>query len=109
MGERDHTVPATRSGAEVSIGLGIGAAVRGRPVERSAAVLEPQAMGSVRRAISVVKKRNGRHERTIRELNLGSQGVLIGEPLDAFRGILTGVPTYTGKGDDLTQKASNGR
>jgi circadian clock protein KaiC len=53
--------------------------------------------GEVRQAISVVKKRGGAHERSIRELTLGSDGISVGPPLREFRGILTGVPTYEGK------------
>jgi len=56
-----------------------------------------EAGGSVRRAISAVKKRNGVHERTIRELDMDETGILIGEPLTDFHGILTGVPTYVGR------------
>jgi circadian clock protein KaiC len=56
-----------------------------------------EAWGEVRQAISVVKKRSGKHERTIRELSLGEVGITIGKPLREFRGILTGVPTYTGQ------------
>jgi circadian clock protein KaiC len=56
-----------------------------------------EAAGRVRRAISVVKKRNGYHERTIRELDMDKNGLIIGEPLSEFQGILTGVPTYIGK------------
>ncbi len=48
--------------------------------------------GEVRQAISVVKKRGGRHERTIRDFSLGEHGIRIGEPLHNFRGILSGVP-----------------
>ena len=51
-----------------------------------------EAAGSVRRAISVVKKRNGRHELTIRELVVDENGINIGDPLKDFQGILTGVP-----------------
>lgn len=52
-----------------------------------------EAAGAIRRAISVVKKRTGRHEDTIRELRLSAtHGVEVGEPLTAFRGVLTGVP-----------------
>jgi circadian clock protein KaiC len=52
-----------------------------------------EAAGAIRRAISVVKKRTGRHEDTIREMRLSaSRGVEVGEPLKAFRGVLTGVP-----------------
>ncbi len=50
--------------------------------------------GSVRRAISVMKKRTGLHETTIRELTLGSDGVRLGAALAGFRGVLTGVPEY---------------
>lgn len=55
-----------------------------------------EAAGAIRRAISVVKKRTGRHEDTIREMRLSaSRGVEVGEPLTAFRGVLTGVPVLT--------------
>ena len=52
--------------------------------------------GSVRQAISVVKKRSGDHEHTIREARVGQGGLHIGEPLHEFQGVLTGVPEYTG-------------
>ena len=48
--------------------------------------------GEVRQAISVLKKRGGAHERTIRAFTLTSNGVNVGEPLRNFRGILTGIP-----------------
>jgi circadian clock protein KaiC len=48
--------------------------------------------GEIRQAISVVKKRGGAHERTIREFRLGQGGVQVGPPLRDFRGVLTGVP-----------------
>jgi len=51
--------------------------------------------GEVMQAISVVKKRGGAHERTIRSLTLRSDGIHIGEPLRNYRGILTGVPVPT--------------
>lgn len=51
-----------------------------------------EAEGEVRQAISVVKKRSGPHERTIRRLSIGRDGLSIGPPLREFRGILTGVP-----------------
>jgi circadian clock protein KaiC len=60
-----------------------------------------EAAGSVRRAISVVKKRNGAHERTIRELDMNAAGIVIGEPLSEFQGILTGVPHYVGQSRPL--------
>jgi circadian clock protein KaiC len=52
--------------------------------------------GELRQAISVVKKRGGPHERTIREMKLTSNGPVVSEVLRDFRGVLTGVPTYTG-------------
>lgn len=55
-----------------------------------------EAAGRVRRAISVVKKRSGPHENTIREFQLTSEGVKVGPPLTEFSGILTGTPTYVG-------------
>jgi circadian clock protein KaiC len=51
-----------------------------------------EAEGEVRQAISVVKKRGGQHERTIRDFRLTSDGVRVGEPLRDYRGVLTGVP-----------------
>ncbi|MEH3144141.1 MAG: AAA family ATPase [Methylobacterium frigidaeris] len=60
-----------------------------------------EAGGHLRRAISVVKKRVGAHEDTIRELRIDHNGLRVGGPLTAFRGILTGVPTYDGKGSRL--------
>lgn len=55
-----------------------------------------EAAARVRRAISVVKRRSGFHESTIREFSIGSQGLAVGPPLEGFHGILRGVPTYDG-------------
>jgi circadian clock protein KaiC len=52
--------------------------------------------GSVRQALSVVKKRSGAHERTIRELIFGNGTIRVGPPLKDFEGVLSGNPTYTG-------------
>lgn len=49
--------------------------------------------GIIRRAMSLVKKRRGAHEMTIREFVLSGEGILIGEPLADMQGVLTGVPT----------------
>jgi circadian clock protein KaiC len=54
--------------------------------------------GAVHRALSVVKKRSGRHEHTIREYKLSERGITIGPPLSGFTGVLTGVPRYIGAG-----------
>jgi circadian clock protein KaiC len=63
-----------------------------------------EAGGRVRRALSVVKKRNGHHERTIREFDMDSEGIRIGEALSAFHGVLTGVPSYVGEDGKLIGK-----
>ena len=55
-----------------------------------------EAGGEVHQAISVVKKRGGGHERSIREFRLSSDGISVGEPLREFRGVLTGVPVFEG-------------
>ena len=52
--------------------------------------------GRVRKAISMVKKRTGPHESTIRELEIFPGGVRVGEPLEGFHGVLRGVPVYGG-------------
>ena len=60
-----------------------------------------EARGKLRRAVSVVKKRSGVHEATIREIQLGSTGVRIGRPLEEFEGILSGMPSFVGAPDPL--------
>jgi circadian clock protein KaiC len=55
-----------------------------------------EASGAVRQAISVLKKRSGPHERTIRELCLRHGGIELAEPLTNFQGVLTGVPVSAG-------------
>jgi circadian clock protein KaiC len=55
-----------------------------------------EAQGTMRKAISVMKKRVGSHEDSIRELHISGGGVQVGEPLTEFVGIMTGVPNYTG-------------
>lgn len=51
-----------------------------------------EALGTVRRAVSVIKKRAGNHEDTIREYRIGSGGLTLGEPVRRFQGVLRGVP-----------------
>jgi len=55
-----------------------------------------EAAGEVRQAISVMKRRSGPHERSIREMRMSSGRLIIGEPLKNFVGVLTGTPEYTG-------------
>jgi circadian clock protein KaiC len=64
-----------------------------------------EAMGMVRRAISIIKKRSGHHESTIREFKLSAEGLTLGKPLSAFQGVLRGVPTYSGNATDLQEKS----
>jgi circadian clock protein KaiC len=58
-----------------------------------------ETAGELRRAISVVKKRSGQHESTLRELRMGPEGLWVGEPLADFHGILTGTPTHANPGN----------
>jgi circadian clock protein KaiC len=60
-----------------------------------------EADGRVRRAISVIKKRTGFHEDTIREFKISGKGLSLGEPLKGFQGVLRGVPSYRGTRDPL--------
>ena len=62
--------------------------------------------GSVRKAISVLKTRVTAHEPSIREFTLGPGGLRVGEPLRGFRGVLSGVPTWTGADADLMRLGS---
>ena len=55
-----------------------------------------EAAGRVRRAISIIKKRTGAHENTIREYMIDQRGVTLGEPLTNFHGVLRGVPSLFG-------------
>jgi len=55
-----------------------------------------EAQGTVRKAMSVVKKRVGTHEDTIREFRLSAQGLQVGEPLTDFQGVMSGIPAYVG-------------
>ncbi len=56
--------------------------------------------GEIRQALSVIKKRSGRHERAIRELIFAHNQISVGRPLKEFEGVLTGIPSFKG---DATQ------
>src|SRR3954447_14891820 len=62
-----------------------------------------EAMGEIRRAISVIKKRTGAHETTIREYRIDNRGLTLGEALVGFQGVLRGVPVYVGEGKPLLE------
>ncbi|MDR7040432.1 circadian clock protein KaiC [Methylobacterium sp. BE186] len=68
-----------------------------------------EASGRVRRAVSIIKKRAGAHEDTIREYRIGRQGLIIGGPLEGFQGVLRGVPTFVGQASDLPQSGREER
>lgn len=65
-----------------------------------------EAVGEVRRAISVIKKRSGPHEKTIREFSIGDDGLVVGPPLTNFQGVLRGVPNFVGRGSGLMGDAA---
>lgn len=71
-----------------------------------------EAAGAIRRAVSVVKKRTGAHEDSIRELRLAAGGITVGKSLSEFQGVLTGVPSYVGNvgsaGDLLPREGEDG-
>ncbi|MBW9117313.1 circadian clock protein KaiC [Rhizobium cauense] len=60
-----------------------------------------EAFGKVRRAVSVIKKRTGAHEDTIREYTISGAGLRLGGPLREFQGVLRGVPTFLGQAKPL--------
>jgi circadian clock protein KaiC len=64
-----------------------------------------EASGRVRRAISIIKKRTGAHEDTIREYRIDRTGIRLGLPLTGFQGVLRGVPTFVGDGPALLEDA----
>jgi circadian clock protein KaiC len=67
-----------------------------------------ESRGEVRQALSVMKKRGSKHERTIREFGLDSGRIVVGTALREFRGVLTGLPVYEGDGKDVHQRSSGG-
>jgi circadian clock protein KaiC len=62
-----------------------------------------EARGQIRRALSVIKKRTGGHETTIREFMIDGQGLQVGPVLDKFQGVLTGVPSFAGVSEALLE------
>lgn len=69
-----------------------------------------EAEGEVKQSISVIKKRSGRHEKTIREFKLvPGKGIAVGEPLREFQGVLTGVPVFQGKQNQILHPSASRR
>ena len=54
-----------------------------------------EAGGEVRKAVSVMKTRTAGHERTVRELAIGPQGLSMGAPITDAQGVLSGLPVWT--------------
>lgn len=67
-----------------------------------------EAFGRVRRAVSVIKKRTGLHEETIREFRVGPGGLIVGAPLADFQGVLHGVPSFVGNAGPLLNPDASG-
>jgi circadian clock protein KaiC len=67
-----------------------------------------ETSGEVRHAISVVKKRTGAHEKTVRECRIGPPGFHVGRQLRDFDGVLTGQPVYSGHASDPGNTSANG-
>jgi circadian clock protein KaiC len=65
-----------------------------------------EAVGEMRKCVSVPKLRSGQHELTIREYRIGSDGLHVGEPVREFQGVLTGTPTYVGEGEPPAPRKS---
>jgi circadian clock protein KaiC len=60
-----------------------------------------EAIGEVRRAVSVIKKRSGPHQKSIREYQISEEGLTVGPALTGFHGVLRGVPNFVGPGTGL--------
>lgn len=67
-----------------------------------------EASGRIHRSVAAIKKRTGPHENTIRELCIDERGLRLGEPLEQFRGVLTGVPAFEGGSSLLAARSSSG-
>lgn len=65
-----------------------------------------EALGRVRRAVSIIKKRTGGHEETIREFRITQRGLSLGGHLNGFQGVLRGVPTFVGGNQQLLAEAA---
>jgi len=66
-----------------------------------------ETRGEIRQALSVMKKRGSKHERTIREFGFVDGRIVVGKALREFRGVLTGVPVYEGDGREMHQRSTS--
>ena len=67
-----------------------------------------EAFGSVRQAVSIVKKRKGPHQRAICEYFLGPKGVRVGSTISEFQGVLSGKLVFTGSRGTLMRTPAEG-
>ena len=67
-----------------------------------------EAAGRVRKAISIMKKRSGVHEDTIREIMMDARGITVGPALTDFHGVLAGVPEFGGKHTEALLSKADG-
>jgi circadian clock protein KaiC len=67
-----------------------------------------EAGGKIKRAVSVMKRRTGAHEDSIREYRIDRKGVRVGDPLENFHGVLTGVPSFRGDPAALLKDRNGG-
>jgi len=80
--------------------------VRGEKLDQTGMLADFTELKRVLRAVSVIKKRTGFHESTIREYRISNEGLSVGEPLEAFQGVLRGVPEYAGDQTPLLPEKS---
>jgi len=66
-----------------------------------------EAFGSMRKAISVIKKRTGAHEENLRELRIGPGGIVVGPVLSEFSGIFSGIPKFIGNESQMLEKSDD--
>lgn len=67
-----------------------------------------ESNGRLRRAVTIMKNRTAEHAPTIHELQLNGNGLVIGEPLLGFEGVLSGLPTYRGATPMMEMPAAGG-
>lgn len=69
-----------------------------------------EAAGAVRKAATVLKKRSGWHENTIREFSIhAGKAIVVGPALSEFHGVLTGVPKYVGRDEQMLDVGTDGK
>ena len=57
------------------------------------------ARGEIRKAVAVVKRRRGGHDRRVREFTMSDDGMVVGDPITDYQGVLTGLASSVGPGE----------